>query len=212
MEILTRTLQPAFSLATKLISLALLATALYGCSTPYPMNMSKEQWEQLDPSQQTQLLLEQQKIQAEQAKAQQIAEKQRLEKLYANPTQGNVVRVNIEGGTWQENKKQYRIQAETLRIARGESKSFEVVKLNDKGYTSSLWIEYRMDGDAIYIKENRYDDQKIVLLNRNKWDCGDFYTAQLSDRYQNLNLKISVFATGNEQHCGGHRRSPPPMR
>lgn len=214
-------------LATAFLSIFLLA----GCSTPYPLNMSKEQWQQLSKDQQTQLLLEEQKNRAEQAKAQQIAdnyarelrlkaeiaEQQRLEQLYANPANGGVLRVNIEGGQWIERKKTYQIQADIFRIARGEKKQIELSLVNPKGYTyrRDVWVEYRLDGDALYLKEHRYDDNQITLLNRNQWSCGDYYRSTLKDSYQTIKIQLSVFESGSSVNCRGYsspRHRIPPMR
>lgn len=212
-------------LATSFLSFSLLT----GCSTPYPLNMSKEQWQQLSKDQQTQLLLEEQKNRAEQAKAQQIAdnrarelrlqaeisEQKRLEKLYANPAHGGVLRVNIEGGQWIERKKTYQIQADSFRIARGEKKQIELSLINSKGYhyRRDVWVEYRMDGDAIYLKEHRYDDNQMTLLNRNQWACGDYYRSTLKDSYQIIKIQVSVFESGRGVNCRGysspHHRIPP---
>lgn len=190
---------------------------LSACSTPYPLDMTKQQWQQLSKDQQTKLLLEEQKNRAAQAKSQQIAdnkarelrlqaeiaEKKRLAKLYANPSHGGVLRINIEGGHWQEGKTHYKIQANTFRIARGETKEIELTRITSKGYSHNrdFWVEYRMDGDAIYLREHRYDDNQIILLNRNNWHCGDFYQQQLNDRYQTIKLKLSVFETGSASNC-----------
>jgi|GEM_PF-1860935 len=218
-------------IVTSILSVCLLSIVLLtGCTTPYPLNMSEEQWQQLSKDQQTQLLLEEQKHRAEQAKVQQIAdnrarelrlqaeisEQKRLEKLYANPENGGVLRVNIEGGQWIERKKNYRIQADTFRIARGEKKQIELSLVNPKGYTyrRNVWVEYRIDGDALYLKEHRYDDNQMTLLNRNQWACGDYYRSTLKDSYQTIKVQLSVFETGSRHNCHGH--SPkfriPPMR
>ena len=203
------------------------ATSVFisACSTPYPLNMSEEQWKQLSNEQQTQLLLEEQKNRAERAKVQQaadnrarelvlqaeIAETKRLEKLYADPENGHVLRVNILGGQWSERKESYKIQPESYRIALGESKQIELTMLNSKGYSykRDIWLEYRADGDAVYLKEYHHDDEKISLLNQNQWACGQEYQKQLKDRYQTVQLNISISEVGNSTSC---RHSYKPRR
>jgi TRAP-type C4-dicarboxylate transport system substrate-binding protein len=87
---------------------------LTACASPYPLGMSEEQWKSITPQERQALLLKQQQYEEEQrlvrikeeAKERQlqlkrdIAEKKRLDALYNNPQNGNVVMVNILGGKY----------------------------------------------------------------------------------------------------------------
>lgn len=202
----------AFSRISSLLWLIITIFILSGCSTPYPLNMTEEQWSKLSEAQRTQLLLKEQKIRAERAKTQQLADNQarqlelqaqieeskRLQQLYANPANGRVIRINILGGQWIESKKTYRIASESFRIALGESKEFEILLKDKKGrsHYRDIYAEYRTDGDAVYLRLHPYDQNRIALLNRDNWKFRNQYQKQLNDAYRKINLRISVHQIG----------------
>ena len=67
-----------------------------------------------------------------------IAEKKRLDTLYSNPENGNVIMVNILGGQYKYGKRVKNVLEDTYQIARGETKKIELVlQQPKKHYTST---------------------------------------------------------------------------
>ncbi len=207
---------------------------LSACASSYPLGMNEEQWNKLSAEERQQLLLEQQKYREQQrlarieaeARARELqhqedmAEKARLQALYDNPVNGNVVMVNVLGGVLIQGKRTKRIQEETFQLARGEIQSIElIVKDNKKGYTSrkSFYLEYAINGNAVYLyledpQYNNYRDDRIALLRDGNWQCGSHYVKNLNSSYEKLK-KVKLFVKESGSSCRHLRpRQPEPRK
>lgn len=201
-----------------LISLTLFLT---GCMSTYPLGMSEEQWKSITPEERKALLLKQQQYEEEQRlvrmKAQakerelqlkrDIEEKKRLQKLYNNPRDGNVVMINILGGNYQYGKTTKRVLEDTYQIARGEIKQITLHLEDPKKHyhsTEKVYLHYAQNGNGIYLyldHPNRNSSNRIALLRNGQWSCGSQYTKNLYTRYEKLhNMQMFVKQSGG--HCG----------
>lgn len=193
---------------------------LISCTTPYPLNMTESQWNKLTAEERKLLLLEQQRYREEQrlakikadARAKELkhienmAEKRRLEKLYQNPYNGNVIMVNILRGHYKYDKKLQYIQEDTFQLARGESKHIRLrLKDSKKGYitTKSAYLKYEINGNAVYLylKDPKYGSKnRVSLLRDGKWHCGSHYRKELDTTYEKLrDFRLFVKEIGT--HC-----------
>ena len=203
-------------------SIFLLLTA---CATPYPLGMNKEQWNQLSPDERKAMLLKQQEHQEQQrmvrikanAKAeqlrlqQQIIETRRLEKLYSNPGDGNVVMINLLGGEYHYGKRKKRILEESYQLARGETKKIKmIIQDPKKSYTSSetVYLRYDPSGNGIYLyldNPSHNETRRIALLRDGNWQCGSNYTKNLHTSYEKL-LGVRLFVKEQEGDCRPRHR------
>ncbi|BBP45061.1 hypothetical protein THMIRHAS_04340 [Thiosulfatimonas sediminis] len=187
---------------------------LYGCSSN-PVGMNDEQWKQLSPQAREQLLLKQQQIDAEQARVQQDAdnrarelqlqveleEKKRLQHLYKNPMQSNVVRVNILQGEMQRDKVTWQLRPESFSIARSENKAIQLQLRNPQnGKTQSLpaYLHYRQEGSAVELQLYRQaSNDQIRFVSDGKWDCGAEYKQRLAiSGQEQLQIKAYIEELG----------------
>lgn len=203
-----------FSLTAFLIAL------LSACASGYPLNMSEEQWKSLTPDERKALLLKQQQYDEEQRLARikanarerelqlqkEIAEKQRLQKLYDNPVNGNVLMVNILGGDYVRGKSVKQIMPETYNIALGEIKPIEL-PLQDASsrysQTETFYLQYNLNGNAVYLyldHPQSYGSQRIALLRDGKWQCGSRYKTSLDTSYKKLH-KVKFFIKESGSQC-----------
>ena len=195
----------------RILLLVTLLSLLAGCSTtPYPLGMTKEQWFKLTPKERRDLLLNEQKYREEQRLAKikandkanerrhqrEMAEKKRLDSLYKNPHNGNIVMVNIIRGHYKYGKKgknlEY-IQEDSYQIARGETKKI-ILRLKDakKHYitTKPIYLQYALNGNAVYLHlqkpTKRKNQDRITLLRDGKWHCGSHYRKEMTTSYETL--------------------------
>lgn len=182
---------------------------LAGCSSN-PMGMNDDEWKQLSPQAREQMLLEQQQINAERARVQQDAdnrarelslqieleEKKRLQRLYKNPMQGNVVRVNLLKGVKHEGKTTWIIRPESFSIARSETKRIELQLRNqENGRTQTLpaYLHYREQGTGVELHLNREGSRdQLRFISDGQWDCGSDYNQQLKLGSQE-NIRIEAY-------------------
>ncbi len=215
----------------KLIFLAFLFSLLSACASPYPLGMNEEQWNKLSPQERQQLLLEQQKYREEQRLAQiqadararelrhkeEMAEKKRLEALYNNPANGNIVMVNILGGEYLHGKQVEYIREESYQLARGEIKKIDLILENKKKHyysTETAYLKYAMNGNAVYLylEDPKYRhnlSQRIALLRDGHWNCGSHYQKGLNTSYEKLK-RMKFFVKESAGHCrhSGHPEVP----
>ncbi|MDX1352712.1 MAG: hypothetical protein R3254_06845 [Thiomicrorhabdus sp.] len=208
---------------------ALLILAIFSfltaCASSYPLGMSEEQWNSITPEERQALLLKQQKYeeeqrairmkaQAEQRKLelqQEIAEKQRLDRLYSDPQNGNVVMLNILGGNYQYGKKTKHVLEESYEIARGETKQIQLVLEEPKKHyhtTQTAYLQYTLNGNAVYLylDNPKYNSSKrIALLRDGNWTCGSNYQKHLYGSYESLK-DMTFFIKEMGSHCNHRRR------
>lgn len=210
----------------KLILILSVFTLLTACaSSPYPLGMNQEQWNKLTTEERKALLLEQQKHREQQRLAQikadakakelrlqkEIAEKKRIDAMYNNPSNGNVVMVNILAGQYQYGKRTKLIEEESYQIARGETKTIELRLQEPKKHylsTERVYLRYTQNGNAIYLYLDNPDynsSQRIALLRDGRWQCGSRYTKNLRTSYEKL-LGIKLFVKEIGSSCGHNDR------
>jgi len=194
---------------------------LTACASPYPLGMSEEQWKSITPKERQALLLKQQKYQEEQrlvrmkeeAKERQlqlkrdIAEKKRLDALYNNPQNGNVVMVNILGGQYKYGKRLKNVLEDTYQIARGETKKIQLMLEDPKKHYNShetVYLQYAQHGNGVYLylgNPNYNSSKRISLLRDGSWTCGSNYKKNLHNSYESLmNMRLFVKEVGSR--CG----------
>ncbi|MDG6777331.1 hypothetical protein QCB44_01290 [Thiomicrorhabdus sp. zzn3] len=203
------------------LSLALCSALLLSAcaSNPYPLNMTEEQWNKLTPDERKTLLLKQQEYQEqqrlerikanakrdEQQMALKLKEQERLNRLYSNPGNGNVLMVNLLSGEYRSHKKSYQLQPYTTLIARGETKEIELVMRDNKQYTRTerAWLQYNPQGTGIYLYlsyPSDYNHDRITLLRNADWICGSQHKSGFQfSKYEALNhLRIYIEEQGSQ--------------
>ena len=212
----------------KLLLMTSLLLLLSACASPYPLGMDETQWNALTIAERQSLLLKQQQYREEQrlvqmkadAEARQLriqqemAETKRLEKLYSQPQDGNVMMVNILGGEYRYGKRSKLLMEATYQVARGESKKIELI-LEDtkKHYTSTetAYLSYDASGNGVYLyldKPSYNSSKRIALLRDGHWQCGSDYTKNLHGSYEQL-LGVKIFVKESGSSC---RSSHQPYR
>ncbi|GKT11886.1 MAG: hypothetical protein ISEC1_P0859 [Thiomicrorhabdus sp.] len=209
-----------------LLLLTSLLLLLSACASPYPLGMNKEQWRALSADERKAMLLKQQEHQEKQrmvqikanAKAEQlrlenqIIESRRLEKLYSNPQDGNVIMLNILGGQYHYGKRVKNVLEASYQIARGETKKIKlIIKDPNKNYTSTetVFLHYDHTGNGVYLyldnpSYNKY--KRIALLRDGHWLCGSQYKKNLNYSNEKLmGMKLFVKESGNACHSNHYR-------
>lgn len=197
---------------------------LTACASSNPLGMSDEQWKSITPQERQALLLKQQQYEAEQRairiKAaaeerkiqlkQEMAERQRLESLYNNPSDGNVMMINILGGNYKYGKHQKRVLEESYDIARGQTKKIQLSLEDPKKHynsTETVYLQYSLNGNGIYLyldNPNYSSSKRIALLRDGNWMCGSRYTKSLNSSYESLH-HMSFFVKEMGTHCNLRR-------
>lgn len=141
-----------------------------------------------------------------------MAENARLDKLYQNPEQGNVIMLNVLSGTYQRGKNLYSIQGDSYQLARGEKKTVRLSLQNNKGYisTQTVYLHYALHGNAVYISLRPFKQTipRIALLRDGRWACGSRYAKSLQQNYESM-PKLRVFIkehTQNSTNCFPSRK------
>ncbi|NPA71364.1 MAG: hypothetical protein GXO35_00920 [Gammaproteobacteria bacterium] len=211
----------------KLLLIASIFLLLSACASPYPLGMDEKQWNSLTAGERKALLLKQQQQRAAQrlvqikadARArelrikQEMLETKRLEKLYANPRDGNVLIVNLLGGELHQGKRQKRILEASYQIALGETKKIKI-SLEDKKkhYTTSetAYLTYDQNGNGVYLYLDNpnysHNRRRVALLRDGHWRCGSNYTKSLHGSYEKL-VGVQVFVKEKGERC--HSRHAP---
>ncbi|QKI89899.1 hypothetical protein [Thiomicrorhabdus xiamenensis] len=210
---------------SRLALLTLFSVLLSACASSNPLGMSDEQWQQLTPDERKELLLREQQIRAERSKAQQIAnnqarelelqrqieEQKRLDKLYAAPQNGNVIRVNIMGGSFQRDKQHYKIMPQSYTLARGERYEIDI-ELRDaaNGRLRDLpaYLHYRPDGAGVELSLHyQNSSDQLRFLNDGDWQCGSHYQQSLRlDKKELIKLKTYIeYLGGKANRCNRYR-------
>ena len=205
----------------KPLLMASLLLLLSACASPYPLGMDETQWNSLTVKERQTLLLKQQQYREEQrlvqmkadAEArqlriqQEIVESRRLEKLYNEPHNGNVIMVNILGGEYFRGKQHKRLMETTYQIARGETKKIKLRLEDTKKHdasTDTAYLSYDANGNGVYLSLDNLSHKfkkRITLLRDGHWPCGSHYTKNLHNAYEQLiGVKLFVKESGTNCH------------
>ncbi len=169
--------------------LMLLALCLAGCES-YPMGMSKDEWQMLSPEQRAQATREQAAIDAEnrriqaeedalrrQAAADEAARQQeRIDRLYRHARYGDIVSVNLEGGTLRFDGNDRAYEPVAFDLVRGEARTIVIHREEKRKYTVDVVVRLSEDGRTLY-----FDDasSKPLRLIEKTWDRGQTYEVEL---------------------------------
>jgi len=209
----------------KLLFIITVLSLLTACASSYPLGMSEEQWKSITPEERQALLLKQQQYEEEQRairmKAaaeerklqlqQEMVERERLDRLYSDPANGNVMMINILGGSYSYGKTVKRVLEDSYEIARGETKKIELALEDPKKHynsTETIYLQYSMNGNAIYLfldNPSYNSSKRIALLRDGNWSCGSNYQKNLHGSYERLkNMTFFVKEMGSS--CNLRRR------
>ena len=173
---------------TRYIALVLCALAS-GCVARYPMGLSQQQWEALPPSQQAEYQakqyaideqnrqqaearrFEQQRIATEQAQA----EQDRIRQLYANARYGDIVRVSVQGGFLEYDRKRYPYDPVSIDLVKGETKRVDFYGRGHNTLNTSYNVRLTEDGNTVIFDDS--SRQRIVMVNQD-WERGQEYRPQ----------------------------------
>lgn len=188
-----------------LFALAMLAVLTQaGCET-YPLGMSKDEWVLLSPQQQAEAQQKQEAIDAEQrrvaaeaeaarrqAAAAEAAQRQaELEHRYRHARFGDIVSVNIEGGTMKFAGKDRRYEPVAFDLIRGEAKEVVIERVDRRDVVARVVVRLSEDGRTLY-----FDDasDKRLRLTEKSWGAprGEVYPNQ-SLNNDNSDLRDATF-------------------
>jgi hypothetical protein len=164
----------------------LLCASLAGCVAQYPMGLSREQWDALNPTQQAEYQAKQYAIdaQARQQAATQRAERERMaaeqaaqerariRQLYENARYGDIVHVTVQGGSLEYNGKRYPYEPVSFDLVKGEKKEVAFYGRGMNTIATRYNVRLTDDGNTLY-----FDDSfrsRIVMVNEN-WERGQTY-------------------------------------
>ena len=204
----------------KLLLMTSLLLLLNACASPYPLGMDETQWNSLTVAERQSLLLKQQQYREEQrlvqmkadAEArklriqQEMVESRRLEKLYRQPQNGNVVMVNLLGGEYRHGKHSKHLMEASYQVARGETKKIKLLLEDSKKHYSSVetaYLTYDVNGNGIYLyldNPNYRSSKRIAMLRDGHWQCGSNYTKHLHGSYEKL-LGVKLFVKESGSGC-----------
>ncbi len=183
-----------------LLFLLFLVLFFEGCATRYPLGLKEEQWQALRPPQQAEYFAKQYQIDEERRKRQEEYERQkereeaeatRLEKerilqLYRNARYGDIIQVNISGGSIASNGERKDYEPLSFDLVRSERKRIPFYH-HDKQitYSTDIWVAY--DNNAFYFdvgddQKYEYSTDKIVILDNGRWDEGKTYRPKTLDK------------------------------
>ena len=171
-----------------------------GCATRFPLGLKEEQWQALSPQQQAEYTARQYQIDEEQRKRQEeyerqkereVAEAVRLEKerilqLYRNARYGDIIQVNISGGSIAFIGKRESYEPLSFDLVRGERKRIPIYHHDRQiTYQTDIWVAY--DNNAFYFDvgdDPKYEQgtDKIVILDNGRWDEGKTYHPKTLDK------------------------------
>lgn len=204
---------------TRLIFITSVFLLLTACASPYPLGMDEKQWNALSADERKALLLKQQKFREEQrlaqikadAKArelrlqQEIIESRRLEKLYSDPSNGNVIMVNLLDGEYRYGKRVKRLMEASYQVARGETKQIKLIIEDRKTHytaTETAYLKYDHAGNGVYLYLDHPNNnhKRIAMLRDGHWSCGSRYTKNIAGTYEQL-IGVKLFVKENGSPC-----------
>ncbi len=215
----------------RLLSSLFLVLFFEGCATKYPLGLKEEQWQALSPQQQAEYTTKQYQMDEERRKRQEeygrqrerdVAEAIRLEKerilqLYRNARYGDVIQVNISGGSivFVGERKGY--EPLSFDLVRGERKRISFYH-HDKQitYQTDIWVAY--DNNAFYFdvgddQKYEHSTDKIVILDNGRWDEGKTYHPKTLDKTtdsqaQGIKVFVRYKLLPGMQRKGSHHYYP----
>jgi len=184
----------------------MLAIVAAGCES-YPLGMSKDEWVMLSPEQQADARQKQLAIDAEQrrvaaiedanqqqaAAAEAARREAEIDDRYRHARFGDVVSVNIEGGTMKFEGKDRRYEEVAFDLIKGETRAI-VIHREDRHNTSiNVVVRLGDDGRKLYFDDG--SDKRLTLTEKS-WDAhgGQVYLDQSlnNDSSDLRNAKITV--------------------
>lgn len=172
---------------------------IMGCAHRYPMQMTESQWNALTPEQQATYQARQYEIdeqrrrdaQAERQaqdqtmRARADAERERIARLYAAATYGDIARVSIEGGTLDIYGKSRPAKPAAFEIARGERKAITITQDGQVQRSHDFSVTLSADGQTLVFDEG--SSGEFVMVNRD-WEKGQFYRMPSRPRKGRISL------------------------
>ncbi len=142
-----------------------LIVLVYGCATRLPLGLKEEQWQALSPQQQAEYTAKQYQVDEERRKRQEEywrqkereeaeairLEKERILQLYQNARYGDIILVNISGGSIAFNGKRESYEPLSFDLVRGERKRIPFYH-HDKHitYSTDIWVAYDNSNCSAY--------------------------------------------------------------
>jgi hypothetical protein len=199
------------------ISLCLACSCLVGCINPYPMGLTREQWEAIPPERQAEYKAQQYAIDAqrrEQAEARRLelaraerarvqAEQERVRQVYASARYGDIVRVSIQGGALQYGGKRYPYDPVSFELAKGETKEIPFRGRGSNTVNTMFRVRLSDDGNTLYFDDS--DEDRFVLINQT-WDEGQHYGTSRTVNDVSVGLAGASFFVKFKDLPGGPQR------
>jgi hypothetical protein len=188
-----------------------------GCTTPYPMGLDRAQWEALPPEKQAEyqaqqhaldqerqrLVLEAQLVRQRQEEAHRLAERERLQNVYANARYGDIVRVTVQGGTLQYHNRQHPYHPFSFELAKGESRVVHVEQAGQIQQVVPFNVRLSDDGNTLFFDDGSHD--RIVLTNLD-WGNGQSYMPGQSGRSSGFRLVGATYHVRLKELPGAPQR------
>lgn len=183
-----------------LLLLLILFVLFEGCATRFPLGLKEEQWQALSPQQQVEYTTKQYQIDEERRKRREEywrqkerdateaarVERERILQLYQNARYGDIIQVNVSGGSITFNGKSGDYEPVSFDLVRSERKKVTFYHHGKRiTYSTDIWVKY--DNNAFYfdIGENpeyEHHREKIVILDNGRWDEGKTYHPKTLDK------------------------------
>lgn len=173
-----------------LLFLFLLFFLFGGCATRYPLGLKEEQWQASSPQQQAEYTTKQYQIDEErrirQEEYERQKERERILQLYRNARYGDIIQVNISGGSIAFNGQRKSYEPLSFDLVRGERKRIPIYHHNRQiTYQTDIWVAY--DNNAFYFDveddpKYEHSTDKIVILDNGRWDEGKTYHPKTLDK------------------------------
>lgn len=201
------------SLPVLLMSLLVIS----GCAAPYPMGLSKEQWDALPPAQQAEYQAQQyaideqrrQKMEArrealaQEEKARMQAERERLQRLYTQGIYGDVVRVTVQGGYMQIYEDLCPYQPVAFEIAKGELKYVPFTRSGRIRQQINVRVRLSEDGNTLFFHD---DSKELFTMVNTGWEAGQTYNLPRQGRYGHHTISDATITVKLKEMAGAPQR------
>jgi hypothetical protein len=171
-------------LILRVIAVSLLLVAL-GCES-YPLGKSKEEWQLLSPEQQAEAYKQQNAIDAENRRlaAEEDARRRQaefeaaerhnaeMEYRYRNARFGDIVSINIEGGTMRFDGKDRHYEPLAFDLVRGEAREVIIRRVDKHSVTIKVVVRLSDDGRQVFFDDA--SDRRLTLSEKT-WDRSQTY-------------------------------------
>lgn len=183
-----------------ILFLLILLVLFEGCARRFPLGLKEEQWQALSPQQQAEYTAKQYQVDEERRKRQEEygrqkereeaeatrLEKERILQLYRNARYGDIIQVNISGGSIVFIGERKGYESLSFDLVRGERKRIPFYH-HDRHvtYQTDIWVAY--DNNAFYFdvgddQKYEHSTDKIVILDNGRWDEGKTYHPKTLDK------------------------------